>query len=138
MFTHKSLLCATGVLYCAGLMRKEHPGVALSVKTHHAIRSVLNHCKDTIERLLESGVLDEPDAELLLKVLHTAQIRSQHGVINCFTSVFRYTIDLWFLTDVFLLGFLWAHRKVNMGLLHICTDVCQSVKVLQYLLCCHR
>lgn len=42
--------------------------MALSVKTHHAIRSVLNHCRDTIKQLLGSGVLDEVDAELLLNV----------------------------------------------------------------------
>lgn len=52
----------------SGLMRKEHPGVALSVKTHHAIRSVLNHCRDTIKQLLGSGLLDESDAEKLLLV----------------------------------------------------------------------
>ena len=51
-----------------GLMRKEHPGVALSVKTHQAIRSVLNHCRDTIKHLLEGGLLDETDAEKLFQV----------------------------------------------------------------------
>ncbi len=49
-------------------MRKEHPGVALSVKTHQAIRSVLNHCRDTIRHLLESGMLDENDSEKLFQV----------------------------------------------------------------------
>ena len=49
-------------------MRKEHPGVALSVKTHQAIRSVLNHSRDTIKQLLGGGVLDESDAEKLLLV----------------------------------------------------------------------
>ena len=53
---------------CVGLMRKEHPGVALSVKTHQAIRSVLNHSRDTIKQLLGGGVLDESDAEKLLLV----------------------------------------------------------------------
>ena len=51
-----------------GLMRKEHPGVALSVKTHHAIRSVLNHCRDTIKQLMGAGMLDETDAERLFRV----------------------------------------------------------------------
>ena len=55
-------------LMCVGLMRKEHPGVALSVKTHQAIRSVLNHSRDTIKQLLGGGVLDESDAEKLLLV----------------------------------------------------------------------
>lgn len=52
----------------SGLMRKEHPGVALSVKTHHAIRSVLNHCRDTIKQLMGAGMLDETDAERLFRV----------------------------------------------------------------------
>jgi len=49
-------------------MRKDHPGVALSVKTHQAIRSVLNHCRDTIKQLLGGGLLDENDAEKLFRV----------------------------------------------------------------------
>ena len=60
---------STTLCYCAGLMRKEHPGVALSVKTFQAVRSVLNHCHDTIKQLQGSGVLDEQDAEKLIQVL---------------------------------------------------------------------
>ena len=60
--------CISHKTHNTGRLRKEHPGVALSVKTHHAIRSVLNHCRDTIRQLLGSGVLDEVDAELLLNV----------------------------------------------------------------------
>ena len=62
-------------------MRKDHPGVALSVKTHQAIRSVLNHCRDTIKQLMGGGLLDENDAEKLFRV---------HGVIFFKIS----TIDL--------------------------------------------
>ena len=58
--------------FFSGLMRKEHPGVALSVKTHQAIRSVLNHSRDTIKQLLGGGVLDESDAEKLLLVSQVA------------------------------------------------------------------
>ena len=49
-------------------MRKQYPGVALSVKTHQATRSVLNHCRDTIKSLLGSGMLDENEAEKLFMV----------------------------------------------------------------------
>ncbi len=52
----------------AGELRKEHPGVALSVKTHQATRSVLNQCRDTVRHLLGGGLLDETDAELLMMV----------------------------------------------------------------------
>lgn len=51
-----------------GLMRKEHPEVALSVKTRHAIHGVLNHSRDTITHLQEGGILDEDDADKLLRV----------------------------------------------------------------------
>ena len=51
-----------------GHMRKQYPGVALSVKTHQATRSVLNHCRDTIKSLLGSGLLDEDEAEKLFMV----------------------------------------------------------------------
>ena len=61
-------LCIINECFYSGLMRKEHPGVALSVKTHQAIRSVLNHSRDTIKQLLGGGVLDESDAEKLLLV----------------------------------------------------------------------
>ena len=57
----------------AGMMRKDHPGVVLSVKTHQAIRSVLNHGRDNIRHLLETGLLDETDAEKLF------QVRGQWG-----------------------------------------------------------
>jgi sodium/hydrogen exchanger 10/11 len=53
------------VIKSLGHMRKQYPGVALSVKTHQATRSVLNHCRDTIKSLLGSGLLDEDEAEKL-------------------------------------------------------------------------
>ena len=57
-----------GVIRSLGLIRKEHPGVALSVKTHQATRSVLNHCQEVIKHILSNGMLDEIDANKLLKV----------------------------------------------------------------------
>ena len=56
------------VIRSLGLLRKDHPGVAQSVKTHQAIRSVLNHCVDTVRKMLGSGILDESDADQLLSV----------------------------------------------------------------------
>ena len=54
--------------FVIGLMQKEYPGVALSVKTRQAIRAVLNHCNATLEQLREGGVLDEHDADVLQRV----------------------------------------------------------------------
>ena len=56
------------VIRSLGLLRKDHPGVAQSVKTHQAIRSVLNHCVDTVKKMFGSGILDESDADKLLSV----------------------------------------------------------------------
>lgn len=56
------------VIRSMGLIRKEHPGVALSVKTHQATRTVLNHCQDVVRQILSNGMLDETDANTLLKV----------------------------------------------------------------------
>ncbi len=56
------------VIRSMGLIRKEHPGVALSVKTHQATRSVLNHCQEVVKQILSNGMLDEIDASKLLKV----------------------------------------------------------------------
>ena len=68
--TAKPDLFTLNDVWHTGLMRKQHPGVALSVKTHQAIRSVLNHSRDTIKQQLGGGVLDESDAEKLLLVKH--------------------------------------------------------------------
>ena len=61
----------------SGLIRKEHPGVALSIKTDQATRSVLNNCQDNIKQLLSGGLLDEIEADRLLQVSATCQIQSQ-------------------------------------------------------------
>ena len=60
-------VCVCVCVY-VGQMRKQYPGVALSVKTHQATRSVLNHCRDTIKNMLGSGMLDENEAEKLFMV----------------------------------------------------------------------
>ncbi len=82
-----------------GVLRKEHPGVALSVKTHHATRSVLNHCRDTVKQLLGGGLLDEPDAELILMVqLVTTRIVIKMSYIlasfsSCVVMTFLYCYE---------------------------------------------
>ena len=61
------LQCAY-ITFSTGQMKKEFPGVALSVKTRQAIRAVLNHCRSTLVELQEKGILEEHDAETLLRV----------------------------------------------------------------------
>ena len=76
------------VIRSMGLIRKEHPGVALSVKTHQATRSVLNHCQEVVKQILSNGLLDEIDANKLLKV-------SCFVLIPCFQ--FWYCNENWIL-----------------------------------------
>ncbi|XP_077865611.1 sperm-specific sodium:proton exchanger-like [Saccoglossus kowalevskii] len=52
-----------------GLLQRVHPGIAISVKTRQAIRTVLNHSRDTIYELQGAGVLDETEAHKLEKMV---------------------------------------------------------------------
>lgn len=52
----------------SGLLQKEYPGIAISVKTRQSIRSVLNTAMDTIHNLRGGGLLDETEAMKLEKV----------------------------------------------------------------------
>lgn len=45
-----------------GLLQKEHPGIAVSVKTQQATRRILNTLRDKISILRGEGVLDELEA----------------------------------------------------------------------------
>lgn len=63
------------VIRSLGLLRKEHPGVAQSVKTHQAMRSVLNHCMDTVKKMLGSGILDQNDADKLFSVSREREVQ---------------------------------------------------------------
>ena len=51
-----------------GLLQREYPGIAISVKTRQSIRSVLNTAMDTVHRLRGGGLLDETEAVKLEKV----------------------------------------------------------------------
>ncbi|ODM88203.1 Sodium/hydrogen exchanger 10, partial [Orchesella cincta] len=52
-----------------GILQKNHPGIAIAVKTRHASRSVLNHMKSTLNELRVDGLLDEKENDLLTIVL---------------------------------------------------------------------
>lgn len=51
-----------------GLLQREYPGIAISVKTRQSIRSVLNTAMDTVYNLRGGGLLDETEAKKLEKV----------------------------------------------------------------------
>ena len=51
--------------FLLGLLQRDHPGIAVSVKTRQAIRTVLNHSRDTIHELQGAGLLDEMEAHKL-------------------------------------------------------------------------
>ena len=51
-----------------GMLQKQHPDIALSIKTRQAIRSVLNSLRDGIHELMMDGILEEADGHKLEKV----------------------------------------------------------------------
>lgn len=51
-----------------GQVRRLHPTVVLSVKTHQASRSVLNYQKEIVNKLHNLGLIEQVDQETLLEV----------------------------------------------------------------------
>lgn len=51
-----------------GMLQREHPGIAISVKTRQAIRTILNNARDVIHELKGGGLLDEAEAAKLESV----------------------------------------------------------------------
>nr|CAB3266352.1 sodium/hydrogen exchanger 10-like [Phallusia mammillata] len=58
-----------------GLLQRDHPGIAISVKTRNAVRTILNHSRDTIHQLCAGGVLDETETQLLERGVDIRQKR---------------------------------------------------------------
>jgi len=52
------------------MLQREHPGIAISVKTRQAIRTILNNARDVIHELKGGGLLDEAEAGKLESVKH--------------------------------------------------------------------
>ncbi|MGH0144912.1 UNVERIFIED_CONTAM: hypothetical protein FKN15_019345 [Acipenser sinensis] len=52
-----------------GLLQRDHPAIAISVKTRQAIRTVLNSERDTIHALMSGGLLDDNEALKLEKII---------------------------------------------------------------------
>ncbi|XP_041131503.1 sodium/hydrogen exchanger 10-like [Polyodon spathula] len=52
-----------------GLLQRDHPAIAISVKTRQAIRTVLNSERDTIHALMSGGLLDDNEALKLEKMI---------------------------------------------------------------------
>ncbi|KAK3101953.1 hypothetical protein FSP39_007588 [Pinctada imbricata] len=57
------------VIRCLGMLTKQHPDIALSIKTRQAIRSVLNNLRDGIHELLMDGILEEAEGHKLEKMV---------------------------------------------------------------------
>jgi len=56
--------------FSTGMLQREHPGIAISVKTRQAIRTILNNARDVIHELKGGGLLDEAEAGKLESVKH--------------------------------------------------------------------
>ncbi|XP_063053024.1 sodium/hydrogen exchanger 10-like [Engraulis encrasicolus] len=52
-----------------GFLQRDHPEIAISVKTRQAIRAVLNSERDTIHSLMSGGLLDEVEVAKLQQMI---------------------------------------------------------------------
>ncbi|XP_055505585.1 sodium/hydrogen exchanger 10-like isoform X2 [Leucoraja erinacea] len=52
-----------------GLLQRDHPEIAISVKTRQAARTVLNSARDTIHALMSGGLLDDAEASKLEEMI---------------------------------------------------------------------
>ena len=63
------------VVKSLGLLQRQHPGVAISVKTRQAIRTVLNNSRDTLNELQSNGALDNEEASKLNRAIEVKMKR---------------------------------------------------------------
>ena len=73
------------------MLQREHPGIAISVKTRQAIRTILNNARDVIHELKGGGLLDEAEAGKL------------ESVKNSLLPMYSYTMFLSTKTDSILI-----------------------------------
>lgn len=55
------------------MLQRENPGIAISVKTRQAIRTVLNNARDVANELRGGGLLDEAEYSKLESVSSTSR-----------------------------------------------------------------
>ncbi|OWF55657.1 sodium/hydrogen exchanger 10-like isoform X2 [Mizuhopecten yessoensis] len=65
------------VIRCLGMLQKQHPDIALSIKTRQAVRSVLNNLRDGIHELLSDGIIEETEGIKLEKLVEEKMKRLQ-------------------------------------------------------------
>jgi sodium/hydrogen exchanger 10/11 len=70
------------IIKSMNLIRQKHPGIALSVKTHHAARTILNQCQDTVKTMFSNGILEEIDADKLLLDIENKTKKLEFGSIT--------------------------------------------------------
>ncbi|KAL9955551.1 hypothetical protein ACROYT_G036889 [Oculina patagonica] len=63
------------VVKSLGMLQREHPGIAISVKTRQAIRTILNNARDVIHELKGGGLLDEAEAGKLESIVEVKMKR---------------------------------------------------------------
>ena len=51
------------------MLTKQHPEIALSIKTRQAVRSVLNQLRDGVQELTMDGIIEETEGHKLEKVV---------------------------------------------------------------------
>ncbi|XP_068761684.1 sperm-specific sodium:proton exchanger-like [Montipora capricornis] len=63
------------VVRSLGMLQRAHPGIAISVKTRQAIRTILNNARDVIHELKGGGLLDEAEAAKLESIVEVKMKR---------------------------------------------------------------
>ncbi|XP_051885654.1 sodium/hydrogen exchanger 10-like [Pristis pectinata] len=58
-----------------GLLQRDHPEIAISVKTRQAVRTVLNSARDTVHALMSGGLLDDAEALKLQTMIEVKMMR---------------------------------------------------------------
>ena len=66
-------------LFVIGQLQKLHPGVAVSVKTRHAARQILNKQMEKLHLLRNGGILDDEEATKLEIRIETC-IKKMHSI----------------------------------------------------------
>ncbi|XP_041365876.1 sodium/hydrogen exchanger 10-like isoform X2 [Gigantopelta aegis] len=77
------------VIRCLALLQKQHPDIALAVKTRQATRSVLNSLRDSAKKLCEEGILEDSEADKLQKMIEV----KMKQLLNAPHSITPPTVD---------------------------------------------
>ena len=65
------------------MLTKQHPEIALSIKTRQAVRSVLNQLRDGVQELTMDGIIEETEGVKLEKVGSPITVNHKMTILAC-------------------------------------------------------